>query len=191
MIPTQNQTVFSALRTLFKTPSGGWRSDGHVLLALLKQRLHASASRLQDPNPVVREKAAVDCSAIVKVDLAVAEMAGHNSSEHLIDATRLLGLAGSVAGNEKVSLMEKQYTEMEGAAVENLLSLLKLEADKRPAARSVAFPPIMSSLAQPLRYASGVREANIFGPNNANFVNTERAHLMDAFVEVHGGSTSL
>lgn len=177
--------VHTTLRTLFKTSTGGWRSDGHVLLALLKQQLHANASKLRDSDPATREEAGVNCSAIVKVDLAVAELTGLNSSEHLLDATRLLGLAGSVAGSDKVSQMERYYTDAESAAVESILELLKVEAGKRHAARSVAFPPILSSLAQPLRYANGVREASALGPNNAKFVNTDRASLMDEFVDAH------
>lgn len=172
------------LKSLLQVPSGQWRADDHILLTILRKKLHEEAALLVGDGPEAKQ-AAVVCAAIVKLDLIIAGLADKVSSERLLEAVRLLGIMAAVADRGEVSTVEGILTNRESEAIKAILTELEDLATKRTDNRSRAFPPYLGSLALPLRQAAGYRRAHAIGPSAGNLMRSNDAEVVDNFVIAH------
>ena len=172
------------IKNLLQVPTGHWRSDNHILLTILRKKLHQQATLLGSAGAEA-EQAAVTCAAIVKLDLIITSLADKMSSERLLDAVRLLGLAASVASKGSVSTNEGVLTPMESAALTEILTELEAVASKRTDQRRRDFPPYLGSLALPLRQAAGYRRAHAIGPSDGILTRSSDSEVVDNFIIAH------
>ena len=172
------------IKDLLQAPSGRWRSDDHILLTILRKKFHQQAMRLVDGGSDAKQ-AAIVCAAIVKLDLIITALADRMSSERLLDAVRLLGVAAGAAERGSVSTTEGVLTTHESAAINDIITELETEATKRTDKQTDAFPPFLGSLALPLRQADGYRRAHAIGPAGGNLSRSSDAEAVDNFVIAH------
>lgn len=178
------ESITRRIKDLFQVHSGRWRADDHILLTIIRKKFHQQAMRLVEGGSDAKQ-AAVICAAIVKLDLIITALADRMSSERLLDAVRLLGLAADAAEPGSVSTTEGVLTPQESSATFDIIAELETEAKKRTGNQTDAFPPFLGSLALPLHQADGYRRAHAIGPAGGNLSRSSDAEAVDNFIIAH------